>query len=748
MYDKIYGNPSFGGIRGTHHTPGDAYVYYVSNNGNSGPSVGQILRVRLTPLEVLYQGSNLITSAPETQINLDAGPMDIRWTKLAITTTTPGSSTFTTLPAGASKLVRIGSNSFYKYPSAPNGGLAGIDPTSLPTLGYYTGVTALLEDGQVDAYYAVKLSSGNYSVFKIYRDPVDPTKTRFDWITYKLSKIPDNIGYGYNDPRDILIKPGPISVAYVTAKDESGQDRVLSIPNTPVPLAPQPTYNGGGMSSSSYAIDTMLLNDVQQLALYNDIVYVVDAAGLWAIDELQSTQVLCVSIPNGAVGLLIDDAGKAIIADSQGNLFKADVTQQNPPAVPLPAPISALAGPSGFLTWADADKTSFCATVRTPINKVYTVDLTNQLITPFLDLNILAPPLAEPWSVEVISPSLMFLASDAELGTITLSIVSNALVLGIGLVPFDYIIQDPASPDLGKADTTPAAGYFYQVDKVPFGGSLSLMINHAKGYAAGLRFYRIKIKNIASGVTRDITDPFTDLLWRQVGSSPAFYATPATSTGPIPAAGTPANAFPIRKPSDLWYNPYLSAILTTKPTDNGLNEITFEFFNQSGVISPADTHTYTVLIDNNPCSASLRLARIGNPPPTTYPVLDCGCLVYGSKDDHVELDFTAWQSQGQGTYNLAFARGGVSLPALAQSGVVDTSAILRTKSQTNLASSPTFKVGHLTGDCSVVGVTIALSVPPRVIDGYRWLSSAYASQYFTLVPSSISMSAPWVDPGG
>ncbi len=745
MYNRIYGNSNFGGIRGTHYTPGEAHVYYANNNASSGSAVGQILRIRVTPLEKISDGSKLITSSPETQINLDAGPWDIRWTNVAVTTGLPP----TVLPSGTPKLARVVGTSFYKYPSAPPGGLAGIDPASLPVLGYALTANAVLETGQGDNYYAVKLSSANYSVFRIYKDPANPTKTRFDWITYKLNSNPDIIGFGYDDPRDILIKASPGgNIAYITAKDEFGSDRVLAVADTG-PLAPLPSYNVFGMSSS-YAIDdsSQPLIDPQQLALYDGKVWVVDAVGLWSIDELTYEQTPEVSIPNGAVGLLIDDAGMAFISDGQGTLRKVNLTQMPRVITYLPSPISVLSGPSGFLTWTDATKTSFFATVRSPDNKVCIVDLTNPAITLLLDLNTLAPSLAEPWSVEVLSPSLLFLACDAELGSISLSIVSNALVLGIGLVPFDYIIQDPVSLNRGKADTTPATGYFYQVNKVPFGGNLNLMINHAKGYAAGLRYYRVKLQHLVTGVSRDIIDPFTDLLWRQVGSGPGFYATPVASTGPSAVVGTPVNAFPIRKPSELWYNPYLSVILPTRLTDNGLNQITFEFFDQSGSLVLAETKSYVVLIDNNPCHASLRLARIGNPPSATYPILDCGCIMYNSKDEHVEFDFTAWQLQGQGVYSLAFYGGSGYLPALAQSGVVDTSAILRTKSLTNLSNSPTFKVGHLTGNCSVVGITVTLSVPPRVIDGYRWLSGSYASQYFTLVPSTISMSAPWVDPGG
>src|SRR4051812_46347133 len=112
MYSKIYGNGNFGGIRGTHYTPGQAHVYYVNNNGLSGNAVGQVLRIRVTPLEQVSDGTKLITTSPPTMINLDAGPVDITWTAAP-------AAPFTTGPnAGLPKLVRNNTGiQFYKYPS-------------------------------------------------------------------------------------------------------------------------------------------------------------------------------------------------------------------------------------------------------------------------------------------------------------------------------------------------------------------------------------------------------------------------------------------------------------------------------------------------------------------------------------------------------------------------------------------------------------------------------------------------------
>ncbi|UQA58653.1 hypothetical protein [Polyangium aurulentum] len=741
MYSKIFGS-SIGGVRGTYHAPGMDHVYYVNNNGATGASLGQIQRVRVTPLEQVSEGSGrIITATPESQIYLDAGLWDIRWTTVAAT----GQSN--SLP----KIVRNGSVTLYKYATAPSGGLGSIDPASLPGLAYSSN--ALLEDGKGDNYYAARLgtTSPNYAVFRIYKDPADATKTKFDWITYKLNTNADIVGFGYDDPRDIVLS-ADLMTAYISARDEFGQCRILAVPNHPNPTTPAiPKFDVSG-SSSSFAVDdpSKLLDDVQQIALHNGKIYAVDAAALWCIDESAQTQTQIVAIPNGGMGLLIDDDGIAIITDRTGALLEVDLNDASPDVVQLPPPLITLPGSTGFLSWADESKMAFYVTVLQPENTVYLVNLANPAISPIIELNNLSPAVGDPFSVEVISPTRLLIASDKELGSLNLTITSNDLVLGIGLVPFTYIIQDPASSDRGRADTTPAKGYFYQVSKVPFGGSLNLMINHAKAQTLGITHYRVTFKNLKTGASRDVVDPFTDLLWLQVGGKPGWYASPVASTGLTPAAPIPKNAFPVRKPTDLWYNPYLSAILHTKIGDNGLNEITFRFYNQSGVEVTAETKTYVVLIDNNPCNAAIYLPRMGNPPAPApgYPVLDCGCIMYADKDDKVELDFSAWQLEGQGVYTLSIYRGGVYLPALAQSGPVDSSSTVRTKHK--LTQYSYLKVGHFTGDCNIAGITVQLSVPPRVIDGYRWLPSshAYARRDFTLVPNTVPMSSPWTDPEG
>lgn len=727
------------GVRGTHHATGMAHVYYVKNNGNPNASIGQVARILVTPSGKVADGSQSLTDMPG--VNFDAGWEDIVWTGTDIE------------PLDMA---------IYKYPQAPLHGLAGIDPSSLPGLAYQTA--AISEDGQGDNYYAGKTASDYYVVFRIFKVQNDPT-TRIEWMTFNTNTNEEIVGHGYRDPRDIVIS-ADLKTAYVSAKDGNNRSRVLAVPNTGDSFVPDFTILS---SVAAYAIDPITvsspaLNATAQIAIdpaNPQIIYVVDATGLWRIEpKIRKTKV--VDIPNGGMGLLIDNNRIAIISDILGNLYQVDLGSLSPLLTPLPSPISNLGGRSGFLTWVDETKTSFFATVLGPIHKVCQVNLQAAESLDLADLQGLPSPLTNAWSVESLSPTRIFMATDAEVGTLDLNMQSNALVLGIGLVPFDYIIQDPMSTDQGKADTTPAVGYFYQVNKVPFGGSLKLMINHPKAYDLGLRHFRVTLKKVGAAAGEVITDVFYDLLWKGVGGTPKFHSTPVSSTGPTPQAGIPVNAYPIRSPSDLWYNAYLGMIMPTRRTEkgelkvnNGLHEVKVEFFDQNGQWVVGETKTYVILLDNNLCNADLFPPRmgnlvLGNQVPAGYPTLDCGCITYASKDGKVALDFKAWQLNGAANYTLAFSRGGKALPHLTQTGTTNTSSALETKTTTKLAQSPTFKVGHLLGDCNVASIRVEINVLPRAIDGYQWVGalSGRKTLDFTLVPAGTPMSTPWVDPGG
>jgi hypothetical protein len=720
MYWKIYGSAG-GSLRGTHYIPGTEHVFCVQA---SAPT-GVIRRVRISPLEVVAQGSmGNLKCAPATQVSLDPGSPDIEW--LVIN--------------GAPALQGRNGTRLYRYPSAPSGGLGRVDPSSLPLLPYAPASATLPEDGQGDSFYAARISASNYAIFRFYKDPESPTTTRIDWITYKLSATPDTVGSGYPDPRDILITEDS-RYAYVTGVDPAdGKGHVYKVPNAAGPLA-VPSFIM--TSPAAYALNQGPLADPQQLALYNGKVYVVDATSLFCIEPDGATRQVASGLGGGR-GLVIDELhDRAYLTNQAGQIFVVAPLSTTPTLMPLPPALSPLPGPSGFLTWADAARSAFYVPLLAPAHQVLRVDLIDQRRTTLLS----AAP-ADPWSVEVLSPQKLILSSALEIGGMDLSPSSAALLVGIGYVSFDYIVQAAGSPDVGKADTTTAPSYFYQVKRVPFGGDLDVLIDHDAAFRRGARYYRLTLQNLVSCASRAIIEPFADLKWLSSGGLSKLYPVTTSTTGASPAPPAPASAFPVRGPTEVWYTPRRGAIIETSSVDDGLNKLTVEFFDAGGVLMPGAAEAKLVLIDNGICHGDLEIPRIGAPPPASYPTPDCGCLRYASKGDRVEIDFTAWHPRGHGQYTLTTYRGGALLPALTESGPVETIATLHTKSTTTIAGSATLKVGHILGECALASVMIDLDVSARVIDGYRWLSKgSLARRYFTLVPDTTQMSTPWVDPG-
>jgi hypothetical protein len=713
MYNKLFGNLATTGIRGTHYSRGSNYVYYVQQGSNNGI----IGRIRTTPLELVSSGSAEATL--NTQINLDDGGADLRWVAINATT---------------KELQGIGATRLYKYPAAPTGGLANVDPTTLQALNY--SALKFTDNGQGNNFYAVKLGSSNFAIIRFYLDTTStPAKTRIEWFTYKLNFNPEMWAlFNCLDPRDIVMSPDE-QTAYI-----SDGAYIYSVSNQGTPVSPNFTVD------MSFYILSADVDQPQQMGFYGPDLYVVDSDRLVKIDPQSGVTTVVVSGLNLGVGLLIDEAQKiAYVSNQSGELYSVDLANPAPLLRPLLG-VSPLTGPSGFMTWADDTNSAFYVTVPNPVNEVIRVDLNSLTRSVMLDS---ADCPADPWSVEVLSDSRLFLASDRELGDIKLAFASGELVMGIGLVPFQFInnpsmIPPPAADDMGKADTTRAAGYFYQVHNVPFGGSLNLMINHSKANTDGIKSYRITFTN-ANGVSRTITDPFTDLQWRATGGDPKWVPTTTNSTG---TAGAPPNAFAVRGANEYWYNAYLGAIIHTNIGDNGLCTLRVEFFDASGALLPGFTSTKQLRIDNNRTRGTLTLPRLGSatqePAAGVYPQLDCGCITYTSKNDLVAVDFTAWQPERSGRYYLSFYRGGSHLPKLYEEGPVDSLSVLHSRETTTDAGNPPMRVGHIIGNCNVAQVDIYLSVPAHIIDGYRWVNYGTSlRRSFTFVPNTVTMSTPW-----
>jgi hypothetical protein len=720
-------------VRATHHTPGKDHLYYVDS------SQGELwwLPVSLATL-LIHKNEPLLASR---QINLNVfGAMDLLWT-----------STTKQLAARSSARILTLANVTTLADITPAWMSQETNWTSVPVNNTVTVPLEATPQPPSGWFYAVRIPYGgvgefHYAKLRIYKSG---TQTWIEWATYSTSSTPYRLTTGFTDVRDILLSEDEKDLYLAAQYEVDGQNYVLYSPQTGNTAIPYPDF-----SSQAQPIHDEPLVDPRQMAMDGDYLYVVDSNTLWRINLLTRAQVRVVEGFSEGTGLLLSRQGTfltAYLSDAKGHVFEVDLsgfppdsdTVQTPPPLQVSEPDYKLnTMQSGSLCWTGPEHSAFYMPLQDK-REVALIDLRTG-ITTIEGQTLTGVP--GPWSVEAISGSKLYVACETEIGQFSRTIEkSSKLLLGIGLIPFGYINhseQNPAfpQPDDGKVNTSSVPGYYFSdYPNLSFGGELSLMVNHELGWTQGIRFYSLKLTNLNSAKTRVLTDSFVDMKWDEKAIQPQFVGESTASN---------AGLYPIRNPSDLWYNPYLAAKVRTGVQDNGHNVLTVEFFDANKQPVANGNYTRLIFIDNTRCGGGLQLPRIGTPSaapmPGVYPKLACGCLSYGDKNNLVELDFTAWQPQSAGTYSLRIVRGGANLAPLAQDGTVSALPVLFTKKLT--AATKPFRVGHILGDCDVANVIIYLSVPARVIDGFGWVDlGAHDSESFTLIKGEVTHS-PWSEP--
>lgn len=697
------------GNRGSHYNRDGDYVYYVNE------PAGEIWRQPVNPVSMMIQSTTTLTFGKTVNLN-GQGVIDVRWTGAVIQ------------GQNGAKLIAL--TDVTSLDEIPPDALIDRDWNAV------AANNALPENGQSTAgnLYAVRISVSpteqHYAKVRVHRD----TATRIEWVSYNASSSPQSVGAGYSGLRDIVVSPYEDEI-YVSGADANGGyvarfDRLVAGAHPKYDDQPNPLLSDA-------------LVEPQQIVVVDSVIYVVAQDGLYRIDANTSMQDKVVTGIAAPVGLLLDIQGsviKAIISDETGNVYIVDVTEFSPsqfnsigqflpPSAPISAPEAScsLGGPSGFLTWADEVHSGFYATVRSS-GEVKRVELAS------LDVSTEATALASPWSVEALGECHVLVIGEGEIGEIERCIpVTAALLLGIGLIPFGYINKSTPIPaslaqNDGKANTSSAPGYYFSAHpNLAFAENLSLMLNHDLAWNSDIRFYRVSVHNMDTGASRTIGDQYVDMRWNATAKPPKF-----EPVSTVPSGGM----FPIRNPSDLWYNPFLSAILRTAFADNGHNRLRVEFFDAQKKLIPGGVYERLVYIDNTRTNGLISLARIGTaitpPAPNVYPTLDCGAIVYASKDDLIELDFKAWHPQGIGTYTVVFHRGNTLLFSVSGNATETPEIIAITERSPGVP----LRVGHLTGNCDMANVSVRLSVPARAINGFGWVNLGTSiSRSFTLVNS-------------
>jgi hypothetical protein len=356
-----------------------------------------------------------------------------------------------------------------------------------------------------------------------------------------------------------------------------------------------------------------------------------------------------------------------------------------------------------FLAWSDASQTTLLVAERDPANRITGINVSSATT------NVVATGVpSRPSSVAVPSPGKLLICSDQVIEEIDFSVVlqpAGPLLMGIGFIPFDKVKPS------GLADTTVDPTYFYQVQNVPFGGTLPLMVNHLRAFNDGAAYYRV----LVDGVVRN--DTWTDEKWN--GTQ---YV--AQTTGPTNVAGQPGY-YPVHSLSELflWLNPSLGSLMNSTNLSNMTHTIVLEFVNGAGVLIETST-PLTILVNNEKCAAT-----IGQPTLLGATADNaCGLLHYAAKNsDLVSLPFTASHPHNFATHSISLIKGanGLTLPAGSHTG----GPVPETWTNTDT-------VAHLLGACNVAGFAEYLYVAATIDNGWGRQSQydASAAIAFVLAP--------------
>ena len=449
-----------------------------------------------------------------------------------------------------------------------------------------------------------------------------------------LSPAHTVLGTGYANPEDVELSADGVHV-YITERAGNLVKASLSAPNR---------ASATVVASGLVAPQQMALDEAHNAA------YVVEFAAAGHLYRINLTTGVKTPVPVtlvNAVGLVItSDLQFAYVTEQTPGSDKGRVRRIRLSDGFATTVVTGLTAPF-FLTWGDAAEASLLVPERDPANRVTRIDLssnTTSLVASGFS--------SRPGSIATVSPSRILVHGETTISLVDFLpfLPGGPLFMGFGFIPFDKVNQ--TGPDLGLADTTSPAGYFYQVKNTPFGGTLPIMINYPAATAAGATFYRIKV----DGVYRQ--DTWTDEKWNGTAFVPDTVA-------PIPVGGHPS--YPVRTTPFLFLNPALGSLLDSTNLTNAIHILQVEFVNGSGVVvatSPILPGPYRFRVDNNHCIGVLAAPSIG-----ATMADNCGILRYTSTAQLVTMGLTASHPNNFATFSFSLIRGHNNPPAPVISGV-------------------------------------------------------------------------------
>lgn len=603
-----------------------------------------------------------------------SGPGDIWWEQI-------DSIKRQMMPVGGASIVNLGKVNFNSVTPAV---LQSLVYSKTPIPGNNDATNQLVNND----VFAVRTNAGNIAKIKVVQYGYD---MKIQWETYQLASPYHLIGTGYSTPEDIAVCADE-KTAYVTERTGNLLKVDLNNANRPAAVV---------IASGIQSPQQIHLDEIRQQA------YVVEYANpgnLIRIDLITKQKTVLLSGLKNAVGLLVSsDLAYAYISEqSSGGGSISQYSLQDGTRVEI---ASGLTNPF-FLTWADPTQTAMFVAERDPANRITIVETVPH---PGSVRQVVNNTGVRPSSVAVLDAARLLVCCDQEIDLVNLleGIVPTGLFKGIGLVPWNLITAD------GKADTTTQPKYPYQfVKNAPFGGALSLQINHLLAWQKVVKYYRV----LVDGEIR--LDTWWDL---KLNPANGKYEIPV-QTKPKVIGGKPGY-YAIHQPGEWFMNTGLGMILNSTTLANGQRSFTIEFTDNAGKV--LQSHAQKVWIDNNHCTAAIEMPTVNGDSATT----NCGMLQYANKTQKVKIVYVASHPTLFATYSWRVGRAGKGPLSVVPGCIIDgpVSLVPFTFKQ---------KVGDLLDTCTSAAFYASVYVYARAINGYSRQSQYDASSTvaFALTP--------------
>ena len=544
--------------------------------------------------------------------------------------------------------------------------------------------------------FAVLTNQGNYTKVQVAAYGYNLT---INWVTYKINSGYHVLGTGYTNPEDVKLSVDGVH-AYVT--ERSGDLVKVALTSANRAAA---TVVASGMTAPQ-----QLFLDEAHNAAY--VVQYAAAGSLLKVNLTSGVKTPVISTLNFPVGVVLSsDLQYAYVTEQTTGPEGGRVSSIQLSSATRTTLVKNLTAPF-YLTWADAVQDQLLVALRDPSNSIININVS---VSPATSNVVAAGVPTRPSSVALATPGQLLICSDSVIEEINFVAFPTAgpLLMGIGFIPFDKIIQPP-NVLAGLADTTVDPTYFYQVKDTPFGGVLPIMVNHQTAAADGAYYYQVRVDGIAH------TDTWTNYLWN--GTSYVLQTISPVTVGPTTAL------YPVHPLSQLflWYNPSLGDLVNSTGLSNGLHTIQLFFTDAVGNLLPSIVSApLVIMVNNQSCVASLALPLLSGAPADA-----CGVMHYGANTSAtVTMAFTASQPANYATFSFDLVRGvtAVTLPSPPPSSGPITAAV----------SPFTATVAALlSASCPTAGFAGELYVAATINNGWSRQSQydAWALLGFVLTP--------------